>query len=99
MIHVAYREQGDSFWLEAYGHAGYSEYGKDIACCAVSTCLQSLSLRIEELTGREYPVKADGTKIHGHGAEEMDAASTVLCGLRAAAEAFPDHIELIEEHL
>lgn len=99
MIHVEYKEQGDQFWLEAHGHAEYAEYGKDIPCAIVSTCLQALSLRIYELTGKAYPLKADGTLIHGYGTEQMEASYTVLCGLRKAAECFPDHVELTEEHL
>lgn len=102
MIHIEYTEQGDQFWLEARGHADSAEYGHDVVCASVSMLLQALQIRLEEITGRRtYMNRVDrgGATLHGYGAESMEAAQTVMCGLRKVAAEAPAFVEIAEEHL
>ncbi|WP_026485964.1 ribosomal-processing cysteine protease Prp [Caldanaerobius polysaccharolyticus] len=43
--------QGKIVYCEITGHAGYSDYGKDIVCAAVSAIAQTALLGVKELTG------------------------------------------------
>lgn len=42
--------QGKIVYCEITGHAGYSEYGKDIVCAAVSAIAQTALRGVKELT-------------------------------------------------
>lgn len=102
MIRIEYTEQGDQFWLEARGHADSNEYGHDVVCSAVSMLLQALQIRLEEITGHKHyvnRVERGGATLHGFGAEQMEAAQTVMCGLRKVAAEAPAFVEIAEEHL
>ena len=50
MIYINIKKKGKYIQtIEAVGHSGYAESGKDIVCSAVSTLMQSLILGLEKV--------------------------------------------------
>ncbi len=48
--------------IEAVGHSGYADYGKDIVCSAVSTILESLINGLTEVVKVDAKFKIDESK-------------------------------------
>lgn len=94
--------------MEISGHAYFDVIGRDIVCAAVSTLIQTLALRLENIDDLHhvdcehlYYVGYEGTrpqirKIMADGREAMSAYETVMAGLRAIADQYPDNLNLVE---
>ena len=94
--------------LQAKGHAGSAEAGKDLVCCAVSTLIQTLSRNMEvalergELQDLIQEIREGYVYImpRPYGWSLRDIVTVYLVireGLRALAEDNEDYIRLEEE--
>ncbi len=60
MIYINIKKKGKYIQtIEAVGHSGYAESGKDIVCSAVSTLMQSLILGLEKVLKITPEVEVD----------------------------------------
>lgn len=60
MIYITIKKKGKYIQtIEAVGHSGYAESGKDIVCSAVSTLMQSLVLGLKKVLKVEPDVEMD----------------------------------------
>lgn len=80
------------------GHAGYSEYGKDIICSAVSTLTQNLIYSIEQLTKDKisYVIKPGTVDIKFGDLSEnarllVDSFFIGVCNI---ANSYPDYVKI-----
>lgn len=90
--------------LDAEGHAGYAEAGRDIVCASVSVLIQTFAKICEAL--REQGALAEITLLPGESSvqaslisrEQYEYASvclqTVEVGLRMIAEVYPNHVQI-----
>nr|DAG82133.1 MAG TPA: YsxB-like protein [Caudoviricetes sp.] len=63
--------------LEALGHAGYGEIGKDIVCAAVSALIQGAVLSIEQLAEKPVVQEKEEGRISYH-IRDPDEVTQVL---------------------
>jgi uncharacterized protein YsxB (DUF464 family) len=98
MIHITYKDGGDSFIIEAHGHAGYAEAGHDIVCSAVSVLLQTLIARLDDTTA-DYDewYEAGQALVRGSGQLACESFRTVLTGLLSVSETYPQYVEVIRK--
>ncbi|HOB64449.1 MAG: ribosomal-processing cysteine protease Prp [Clostridiales bacterium] len=90
--------------LEARGHSGYAEAGKDIVCAAISTLIQTGLLALTEVAGAEVEKKEkDGYlyyKVISNNAITLEKSDIILksivVGLADIAKGYPSHIRLEE---
>ena len=55
-----YRDDNDKYFgFECMGHAGFSKFGKDIVCAAISTLTINFVNSVDELTGVKCEVEND----------------------------------------
>ena len=63
MIKITFYTKSNKYvGLESIGHAGYSEYGKDIVCAAISSITQSLALGVLQVLKLKAKYKVDEKK-------------------------------------
>lgn len=99
MIKIDVTHGKDKTTIKINGHAGYSEYGKDIVCAGVSTLFLTLAeWLMEKDKALEYRgdsgnaiivAKTDKGKI-------LEPVETILTGYRMLAEEYKDYV-VIEE--
>jgi len=99
---------GNIVGFEVCGHAGYSEYGKDIVCAAVSAIVQTAVIGLTEILGIkiEYRQKAGKATcvipagLSGDQNEKINIIlETMLCGLKSIEEGYGDYIRVEERRL
>ena len=97
----------DIMTIEATGHSGYAESGKDIVCSAVSTLMQSLAVGLTEVVQIPVTVKVDEEIAHMHIAiqdkhdPKMRPAQilmhTTALSLREIANSYTKYIKIKEK--
>ena len=100
-----YWESGSmTYEVQAAGHAGAGEYGKDIVCAAVSVLLQTLAEKVQEATKNGT---VNGSVQYAEGLMKVSATpktmmgetlaawfELVQAGIDMIAEQYPDNVEL-----
>ena len=93
--------------IEAVGHSGYAESGKDIVCSAVSTLMQSLILGLEKVLKIQPSVEMDENvpiiKVETNLDIDENTQShvqvlmkTTRLGLKDIADSYPKFIKIKE---
>lgn len=110
MVMINYVHRGDSFLLQAAGHAGAAPKGQDLVCCGVSVLVQTLAQRMLDLYMegllQEFPetiLSSDGSCVAAKALPKTvqlieQAFAVILTGLRMLAEQYPQYITLFESY-
>lgn len=108
MIYINIKKKGKYIQtIEAVGHSGYAERGKDIVCSAVSTLMQSLILGLEKVLKVNPSVEMDENvpiiKVETNLDIDEDTQShvqvlmkTARLGLKDIADSYPKFIKIKE---
>lgn len=108
MIYINIKKKGKYIQtIEAVGHSGYAESGKDIVCSAVSTLMQSLILGFEKVLKITPEVEVDENipiikvQVDLDMDEDMMSHVQVLMkstrlGLKDIADSYPKFIKIKE---
>ena len=108
MIYINIKKKGKYIQtIEAVGHSGYAESGKDIVCSAVSTLMQSLILGLEKVLKITPEVEVDENvpiikvQVSLDMDEDMMSHVQVLMkstrlGLKDIADSYPKFIKIKE---
>ena len=102
MIRVTIRSRkGGITGFDCQGHAGFSDYGKDIVCAAVSVLTTTCANALESVAGVKPVVKAkEGNMFlalpHGGSHDAQVILQTLRQGLRDIAEEYPRYLLLNE---
>ena len=102
MIRVTIRSRkGGITGFDCQGHAGFSDYGKDIVCAAVSVLTTTCDNALETVAATDAEVQAkEGSMTvrlpEGSAHDAQVILRAMRQGLRDVAEAYPDHLQLIE---
>lgn len=93
--------------IEATGHSGYAESGKDIVCSAVSSLMQSLAVGLTDVVNIPTNIKVDEEYAHMHislrNKEDMKMSQaqilmhTTALSLRAVADGYTKYIKIKEK--
>jgi len=88
--------------INAEGHAGYAEAGKDIVCSAVSVMLYTLTNFLEYIGADELDAHDEEDfhvecKAFYHDEAVHTAFRMTVFGLQLLADCYPDNVEVIEE--
>ena len=95
----------DGFNITATGHAGYAPKGEDIVCSAVSAIIGTLARALEEgselLEDKTIKLKDGDSELDCVPKEEYTVNVqmiywTILIGLNAIAESYPENVIFIE---
>lgn len=89
MTTIKYDIDDKGFRIEASGHSGYAEIGKDIVCAGISTLLQTLIIHTDCFAH----VKEGYLYCMGN---EPEYAQFVLTGLRVLEENYKDNIQVVQ---
>ncbi|MGI6168187.1 MAG: ribosomal-processing cysteine protease Prp [Christensenellales bacterium] len=101
-IHL-WKKDGLYLGLQANGHTGFAEEGRDIVCAAVSVLCQTMIVGLDEVAGvsPDYRIE-DGElfcRVGEDNAKRRDVQAilrTIVKGLQAVYEQYPDFMELLE---
>lgn len=94
---------GDRIYaVEAKGHTGYANAGKDIVCAAVSVLVQTAILALDKVAGAKIQkAEEDGYlryRVTSTDSKILEASDIILktikVGLADIASAYPSHIKL-----
>lgn len=109
MTHVQYVRKGETFLLQASGHAGAAPRGEDLVCCAVSTLVQTLAQRVLDLCNQELAkdsqvdLRPEGTCIMAkakHGCIMLlSSYETVVTGLQMLAAQWPQYVTVTVQEI
>ena len=94
--------------VDACGHSGYADYGKDIVCAAISAIIQTACLGVERQIGKNAKIKIDENqgKLNLKIAEISDKnkinnvniiLETMVLGLKDIAKSNKKYVKLEEE--
>ena len=108
MINILIIKSGsDIMAIEATGHSGYAEAGKDIVCSAVSTLMQSLAVGLTEVVQIPVDIKIDEEFAHmhisiadKHNTKMRDAQilmHTTALSIKAVADGYTKYIKIKEK--
>ena len=108
MINILIIKSGsDIMTIEATGHSGYAESGKDIVCSAVSSLMQSLAVGLTDVVKIPTNIKVDEEFAHmhieiqdKHDSKMRDAQilmHTTALSLRAVADGYTKYIKIKEK--
>ena len=95
---------GRIYAVEAKGHTGYAQAGKDIVCAAVSVLVQTALLALQKVANAGTE-KTEGEgylryKVTSTDSQTLQASDIILksmkVGLADIASAYPSHIRLEE---
>ena len=93
--------------IEATGHSGYAESGKDIVCSAVSTLMQSLANGLTEVVKTSPNIIVDEENAHMHISVKGEKSKSELVqvlmkttelALKEIANGYSKFIKLKEMH-
>ena len=96
MIHIHYRQTGNLLSLLVFGHAGYSDPGKDIVCAGVSALTFTFINFMDELDpeGYERTVRPGEVKIQFE--KDGTVEKFILTGYRMMCDHYPGYVEMKE---
>ena len=93
--------------IEATGHSGYAEYGRDIVCSAISTLMETLANGLTEIVKANCKIIVDENIPHlSVTIEETDKdicknaqilMQTTLLGIKGVAQEFSKFIKIKEK--
>ena len=100
-----FRKNGSIVGYKANGHAGYSEQGSDIICCAISTSLQMTLAGIQEVLKLEPKFKmndgfldVDLRNISQNKFTEINILTeTMVLFLKELTKQYPKYVRLVEK--
>ncbi|MBR1586129.1 MAG: ribosomal-processing cysteine protease Prp [Clostridia bacterium] len=102
MIRVTLRSEGGRLTgFSCRGHAGFAAYGKDIVCAAVSVLTTTCVNALETVAGVQAKVRAEEGDMDvslppDAGRDAQVIMEAMRQGLRDIADAYPKHLQLIE---
>jgi uncharacterized protein YsxB (DUF464 family) len=89
--------------ISAKGHSGYSDFGSDIVCAAVSALMQALGVGLVNVLGLEdvkFVKKQKSALIScewdNSTVEVQHIAQTILLSLKGVAESYPEYVSVCE---
>lgn len=92
--------------IEARGHSGYSDAGSDIVCAAISALVQALRLGLEDvahaadLRAYEDPREPFMSVTWRDDSDAVQTlARTIALSIKAIADEYPYHAEVMEVEL
>lgn len=92
MTRILYHMDGSELFLSSEGHAERTD-----VCTAISSLLQTLAMRIDELGAKYHYEVHDGRLwLFAKGAKIRPAFETILCGLKHLADSYPENVSLEE---
>lgn len=95
MTRIDYSVTEDKFDIEIRGHAGYAAMGNDIVCAAISVLIQTLMLHMEKVTEEWDALMENGyAHVKGKGEKAVASFETILTGLRAMENQYPQYITI-----
>lgn len=99
MITIIFKNKdGLCIGLEASGHAGYGEIGKDIVCAAASALIQGTVLSIEQLAGKPVTQEKEEGKLTCHIRDPDDRTQLLFASLELSLEEiqneYDDYVEV-----
>ena len=97
-----YRDDDDKYFgFECMGHAGFSIFGKDIVCAAISTLTINFVNSVDELTDAECDVVSDSktgsmsVTIKDYNNDEIQLLfKSLRLGLNAIQAEYPKYLKL-----
>ena len=102
MIHIALFSSGDKLTgFHIMGHSGYSEYGSDIVCSAVSSAAYMTANTVTDVLGLDPELEADegDMLLRFKTMADADKAADIMNGFRlhmtGLQEQYPDFINII----
>ncbi|MDD2207000.1 MAG: ribosomal-processing cysteine protease Prp [Aminobacterium sp.] len=98
------REKGEIVSVEASGHSGYAEAGKDIVCAGVSALIQALATGVSDVAHIEsasLSVDPESTTMkigwpRSHSKEIRILTETIVFSLKAIAESYGVYVNFVE---
>ena len=93
MTKINYNVTENNFDIEVRGHAGYAAMGNDIVCAAISVLIQTLVMHMENVTEEWVAFIENGyAHVQGKGEKAVTSFETILTGLIAIENQYPQHI-------
>ena len=93
MTKINYNVTENNFDIEVRGHAGYAAMGNDIVCAAISVLIQTLVMHMENVTEEWVAFIENGfAHVQGQGEKAVTSCETILTGLIAIENQYPQHI-------
>ena len=108
MTHISCGRDREGFTIEAAGHSGYGESGRDIVCAGVSTLIFTTYYYLRKLQDGGYIERLEKSETDGFvsisarcaegGQKYMTAAfEMALTGLAMLAENFPRYVTITKK--
>ena len=80
--------------IEAKGHAGHGEKGKDIVCAAVSVLMDMLGREAVRKSGGECEMGEGRVKVRGYGFCYVCVLEAAVRALEALEEKYPENVKI-----
>ena len=95
MTRVLYTQDKNTFTLDVKGHAGYSEYGHDIVCAAISMLVHTLVEHMDKVAeDYECRMESGDVWIWAKGKDAVASAKTIMTGFIMLDHNFPEHVRI-----
>lgn len=105
MTHISYGRAGEGLYIEAAGHSGFAESGKDVVCAGVSTLIFTTYFYLRKIQSEGYIEQLEKREADGfvsifarcaEGEQKLlnTAFEMAITGLEMLAESYPHNVTI-----
>lgn len=108
MTHISCGQVGEGFFIDAAGHSGFGERGKDVVCAGISTLIFTVYYYLRRMRDEGYIAHLEKREADGfvsisarcaEGGQKLTEAAyrMALTGFEILAENYPQYVTLIKK--